>query len=314
MINVNYRLTVSSSPHAHSGTTTQSLMRDVVIALLPAAAMSVAFFGVNALVLILVSVAASLFFEYAFCRILKKTVTVYDFSAVITGMLIAFNVPATMPVWMVIIGDFIAIVIVKQFFGGLGQNFVNPAIAARIILMVSFPLQMTTYPVNAMAADAVTTATPLNLYGVDNAPGLLELFLGYHGGCLGEVCAAALLVGFIYLLIRKVVSPVIPACFIGTVFIIMLIAGKGSFYYALYEVLSGGLLLGALFMATDYVTSPVNLWGRVVFGIGCGVITCLIRLFGATAEGVSFAIILMNILVPHIERLTRSKVFGEVKS
>ena len=314
MINVNYRLTVSSSPHAHSGTTTQSLMRDVVIALLPAAAMSVAFFGVNALVLILVSVAASVFFEYAFCRILKKPVTVYDFSAVITGMLIAFNVPATMPVWMVIIGDFIAIVIVKQFFGGLGQNFVNPAIAARIILMVSFPLQMTTYPVNAMAADAVTTATPLNLYGVDNAPGLLELFLGYHGGCLGEVCAAALLVGFIYLLIRKVVSPVIPACFIGTVCIIMLIAGKGSFYYALYEVLSGGLLLGALFMATDYVTSPVNLWGRVVFGIGCGVITCLIRLFGATAEGVSFAIILMNILVPHIERLTRSKVFGEVKS
>ena len=314
MINVNYRLTVSSSPHAHSGTTTQSLMRDVVIALLPAAAMSVAFFGVNALVLILVSVAASVFFEYAFCRILKKPVTVYDFSAVITGMLIAFNVPATMPVWMVIIGDFIAIVIVKQFFGGLGQNFVNPAIAARIILMVSFPLQMTTYPVNAMAADAVTTATPLTLYGVDNAPGLLELFLGYHGGCLGEVFAAALLVGFIYLLIRKVVSPVIPACFIGTVFIIMLIAGKGSFYYALYEVLSGGLLLGALFMATDYVTSPVNLWGRVVFGIGCGVITCLIRLFGATAEGVSFAIILMNILVPHIERLTRSKVFGEVKS
>ena len=314
MINVNYRLTVSSSPHAHSGTTTQSLMRDVVIALLPAAAMSVAFFGVNALVLILVSVAASVFFEYAFCRILKKPVTVYDFSAVITGMLIAFNVPATMPVWMVIIGDFIAIVIVKQFFGGLGQNFVNPAIAARIILMVSFPLQMTTYPVNAMAADAVTTATPLTLYGVDNAPGLLELFLGYHGGCLGEVCAAALLVGFIYLLIRKVVSPVIPACFIGTVFIIMLIAGKGSFYYTLYEVLSGGLLLGALFMATDYVTSPVNLWGRVVFGIGCGVITCLIRLFGATTEGVSFAIILMNILVPHIERLTRSKVFGEVKS
>lgn len=314
MINVNYRLTVSSSPHAHSGTTTQSLMRDVVIALLPAAAMSVAFFGVNALILILVSVAASVFFEYAFCRILKKPVTIYDFSAVITGMLIAFNVPATMPVWMVLIGDFIAIVIVKQFFGGLGQNFVNPAIAARIILMVSFPLQMTTYPINEMAADAVTTATPLTLYGTENAPDLLQLFLGYHGGCLGEVCAAALLAGFIYLLIRKVVSPVIPACFIGTVFIIMLIAGKGSFYYALYEVLSGGLLLGALFMATDYVTSPVNLWGRVVFGIGCGVITCLIRLFGATAEGVSFAIILMNILVPHIERLTRSKVFGEVKS
>ena len=314
MINVNYKLTVSSSPHAHSGITTQNLMRDVVIALLPAAAVGVAFFGMSALMLILVSVAASLFFEYAFCRIMKKPVTISDFSAVITGMLIAFNVPASMPLWMVIIGDFIAIVIVKQFFGGLGQNFVNPAIAARIILMVSFPLQMTTYPINEMAADAVTTATPLTLYGTENAPDLLQLFLGYHGGCIGEVCAAALLAGFIYLLIRKVVSPVIPACFIGTVFIIMLIAGKGSFYYALYEVLSGGLLLGALFMATDYVTSPVNLRGRVVFGIGCGVITCLIRLFGATAEGVSFAIILMNILVPHIERLTRSKVFGEVKS
>ena len=314
MINVNYKLTVSSSPHAHSGITAQNLMRDVVIALLPAAAVGVAFFGMSALMLILVSVAASLFFEYAFCRIMKKPVTISDFSAVITGMLIAFNVPASMPLWMVIIGDFIAIVIVKQFFGGLGQNFVNPAIAARIILMVSFPLQMTTYPINEMAADAVTTATPLTLYGTENAPDLLRLFLGYHGGCIGEVCAAALLAGFIYLLIRKVVSPVIPACFIGTVFIIMLIAGKGSFYYALYEVLSGGLLLGALFMATDYVTSPVNLWGRVVFGIGCGVITCLIRLFGATAEGVSFAIILMNILVPHIERLTRSKVFGEVKS
>ncbi|MDO4938565.1 MAG: RnfABCDGE type electron transport complex subunit D [Lachnospiraceae bacterium] len=314
MINVNYKLTVSSSPHAHAKESVKSIMRDVVIALIPAAVVSVAYFGMSAMWLIIASVAASVFFEYAYCRIMKKPVTIGDFSAVITGILIAFNVPAGMPIWMVIIGDFIAIIIVKEFFGGLGQNFVNPALAARIILMVSFPKEMTSYPLNNMAADAVTTATPLTLAGTAEAPSVLSLFAGYHTGCLGEICAAALVIGFIYLLIRKVLTPVIPACYLGTVALIMLIAGRGDFYGMLYQLLSGGLLLGALFMATDYVTSPVNFKGRIVYGVGCGLLTCLIRLFGSSAEGVSFSIIIMNILVPHIEKLTRSKVFGEVRS
>ena len=322
---MNERLTVSASPHVRSHTTTRGIMLDVIIALLPAGIVSVIYYGYRALLLILVSVLFSVLFEYLARKIMKRKNTVGDLSAVVTGLLIAYNVPSTLPLWVVIIGDLIAIVIVKQMFGGIGQNFVNPAITARIVLMTSFPVYMTSFVLPFAGADAVTSATPLatlnGLTGADNVssalaasavPKLSDLFLGLHGGSLGEVCALALILGFIYLLIRKVITPVIPACFIGTVAVIMLIAGKGSFSFMLAQILSGGLLLGAFFMATDYTTSPINTKGKVVFGIGCGILTCLIRLFGSLAEGVSFSIILMNILVPHIERLTRSKPFGTV--
>lgn len=314
MINVNYKLTVSPSPHVHTKRSTKSLMRDVLIALLPAAIISTLYFGMPAVMTMLVSAGACVFFEYFTRKLLKRSNTISDLSAIITGLLIAFNVPSTLPVWMVIIGDFVAIVVVKQFFGGLGQNFVNPAIAARIVLMVSFPVEMTTFPVNEMVPDVITTATPLALIGSEQAPRLIDLLLGYQTGCPGEVCAVALLIGFVYLLVRKVVTPIIPVCFAGTVALIMFFVGGCDLGFMTYHLLSGGLILGACFMATDYVTSPVNTWGKVVFGIGCGLITCLIRLFGASTEGVSFAIIIMNIFVPHIERITRSRVFGEVKS
>ncbi len=320
---MNERLTVSASPHVRSHTTTRSIMLDVVIALAPAGIVSVIYYGYRALLLILVSVGFSVLFEYLARRIMKRRNTIDDLSAVVTGLLIAYNVPSTLPLWIVIIGDLIAIVIVKQMFGGIGQNFVNPAITARIVLMTSFPVYMTSFVMPFAGADAVTSATPLanlnSLVSTENVtaalkasevPKLSDLFLGLHGGSLGEVCALALILGFIYLLIRKVITPVIPACFIGTVAVIMLIAGKGSFSFMLAQILSGGLLLGAFFMATDYTTSPINTRGKVVFGIGCGILTSLIRLFGSLAEGVSFSIILMNILVPHIERLTKSKPFG----
>lgn len=309
------RLTVSASPHSHSATSTRQIMLDVIIALMPAAVMSVVYFGFRAALVILVSVGASVLAEYVTRRILKRPNTVSDLSAAVTGLLIAFNVPSTMPLWAVVIGDLIAIVIVKQFFGGIGQNFVNPAITARIILMTSFPLFMNTFTKPfTHGVDAVTTATPLALVGTAEAPTLAQLFLGNHGGVLGEVCCLALLAGFIYLLIRRVVSYVIPLCFIGTVAVIMLISGHFDFNYMLYELLSGGLFLGAFFMATDYTTSPVNTKGRIVFGIGCGLITSLIRIFGSLPEGVSFSIIIMNILVPHIENLTAPTPFGVTKA
>ena len=323
---MNERLTVSASPHVRSHSTTRGIMLDVIIALVPAGIISIVYYGFRALLLILFSVLFSVLFEYLSRKIMKRTNTIGDLSAVVTGLLIAYNVPSTLPIWVVIIGDFIAIVIVKQMFGGIGQNFVNPAITARIVLMTSFPVYMTSFVLPFAGADAVTSATPLaslnGLSGAENVtaalrdsavPKLSDLFLGLHGGSLGEVCALALILGFIYLLVRKVITPVIPACFIVTVAVIMLIAGKGSFSFMLAQLLSGGLLLGAFFMATDYTTSPINTMGKVVFGIGCGILTCLIRLFGSLAEGVSFSIILMNILVPHIERLTKSKPFGTVK-
>lgn len=307
------KLVVSSSPHVRSSTTTKDIMRDVVIALLPAGIVGVAYYGVHAAFLIIMSVFACVAFEYITRKILKRPNTIGDLSAVVTGLLLAYNVPSTLPLWMIVIGAFVAIVVVKQFFGGIGQNFVNPAIAARIVLMTSFPACMTSFIAPYSEIDAVTTATPLALYGQSAAPSIGQLVLGLHGGCIGEVCAIAILLGFAYLLIRKVVTPAITVSFVGTVAVIMLIAGGFDFNYMLYQLLSGGLLLGACFMATDYATSPINNTGRIVFGIGCGVITCLIRLFGSLAEGVSFAILLMNILTPHIENLTEPKVFGAPK-
>lgn len=324
------KLTVSASPHKRTKDTTRSIMTDVVIALIPALILSVVLFGPRALVVTLVSVGASVLFEYLARKVMKRNNTIADMSAVVTGMLLAFNLPSTMPLWMVIIGDAVAIIVVKQFFGGIGQNFVNPAIVGRIVLMVSFPVQMSNYPApfawRQAGVDAVATATPLfqftGVYGAENIktamesanlPTLSNMFLGIRGGCLGETCALALLVGFVYLLIRRIISPTIPLTYIATVAVIMLIAGKGNLAFVAYQLLSGGLLLGAIFMATDYTTSPISFKGKIVFAIGCGVVTSLIRIFGSLPEGVSFSILLMNILVPHIEHLTEAKPFGTIK-
>lgn len=306
-------LTVSASPHVRSKDTSVGIMRDVIIALCPALIASVVIFGLRALLVTVVTVASCVLSEYLSRKIMKRSNTIGDLSAVVTGLLLAFNLPATIPLWMAAIGGAVAIVVVKQFFGGIGQNFVNPAIAGRIVLLLSFSQAMTTWPVpcggmfNFSVAEITTGATPLAV-AEEELP-LADMLLGLRGGCLGETCALALILGGLYLVVRKVISPAIPLSFIGTVAVVMLIAGKGMTYH----LLSGGLLLGAIFMATDYATSPISFKGKIVFGIGCGLLTCLIRLFANLPEGVSFSIILMNILVPHIERLTTPKPFGTPK-
>lgn len=303
---------VSSSPHLRQGDTTRKLMGDVIIALCPALAASGILFGPRALLVVLVTVASCVLSEYLCRRVMKRDNTIGDLSAVVTGILLAFNLPVGINLFMAAFGGVVAIVVVKQMFGGIGMNFVNPALTARIVLMSSFPTAMSTwsepfYYVKG-SADALTTASPLALMAQgEPLPSYTDLLLGVHPGCLGETCAVALLLGGAYLVARRVIKPVIPLCFIGTVAVLTLLLGQNP----LEHILTGGLLLGAIFMATDYTTSPLTTKGRVVFGVGCGVITVLIRVFGALPEGVSFSIILMNILVPHIERLTRPKPFGE---
>ena len=319
------KLTVSASPHVRSSETTTGIMLDVIISLVPALIMSVVYFGTRALALAAVTIGSAVLAEYIARKVMKREGTLGDLSAVVTGLILALNLPSTLPLWIGAIGSVVAIVVVKQMFGGIGQNFVNPAMTARIILMVSFPTAMAKWVApftNGWAADAVTTATPMaslaaakggDLSLAGDLPSLTQMLIGYHGGSMGEVCSLALLAGALYLLLRRVISPAIPFSFIGTVAVCMLLAGKGNLQFVAYELLGGGLLLGAFFMATDYTTSPLNLKGRIVFGIGCGLITSVIRIFGSLPEGVSFSIILMNILVPHIERLTTSKPFGFVK-
>ena len=313
------KLIVSAPPHLRSGATTQKIMLDVIIALAPAAVASVILFGPRALLLMAVSVASCVLCEYICRRVLKRPQTVNDLSAVVTGLLLAFNLPPEINPLVAVFGAVVAIVVVKQMFGGIGQNFVNPALTARIILMTSFPTRMTTWtaPFAYMngEADAMTTATPLALSAqgaTDSLPGLLEMFLGVRGGCLGETCALALLLGGIYLVARRVISPVIPVCYLGTAAVFSLLLGRN----VLFDLMAGGLLLGAIFMATDYTTSPLTVKGKVIYGIGCGLLTMLIRVFGSLPEGVSFSIVLMNILVPLIERISRPKPFGkeEVRS
>ena len=313
------KLIVSASPHLRSGATTQKIMLDVIIALAPAAVASVILFGPRALLLMAVSVASCVVCEYICRRVLKRPQTVNDLSAVVTGLLLAFNLPPEINPLVAVFGAVVAIVVVKQMFGGIGQNFVNPALTARIILMTSFPTRMTTWtaPFAYMngEADAMTTATPLALSAqgaTDSLPGLLQMFLGVRGGCLGETCALALLLGAIYLVARRVISPVIPVCYLGTAAVFSLLLGRN----VLFDLMAGGLLLGAIFMATDYTTSPLTVKGKVIYGIGCGLLTMLIRVFGSLPEGVSFSIVLMNILVPLIERISRPKPFGkeEVRS
>ena len=320
------RLTVSASPHARSKETTTGIMLDVIIALIPAFIMSVVYFGLRALVLTATCVVSCVAFEFIARKVMKRNSTIGDLSAVVTGIILAFNLPATLPLWMAVIGSLIAIVVVKQMFGGIGQNFVNPAMTARIILMTSFPTAMAKWVVpftDTFSADAVTSATPMatlasvkggDISAVAEAlPSLTDMLIGKHGGSMGEACSIALIIGGLYLIARKVISPIIPFTFIGTVAVFMLFAGNGHIDFVAYELLGGGLMLGAFFMATDYSTSPINKKGKIIFGIGCGLITSLIRIFGSLPEGVSFSIILMNILVPHIENMTTPKPFGAVK-
>ncbi len=316
-----YELTLSSSPHVHSPVTTQTIMRDVLIALLPALCGSVYFFGWRALTATLVSVAACVFFEWAYCRIANLNCKVYDLSAMVTGVLITFVCPVTIPYWCIIIGDFFAIVLVKMLFGGIGKNFVNPALAARAFLF-SWPALMTNWVTvgyeNAAGifstADAVTSATPLAAMhqGMMPTASLWELFSGRVGGCIGETSVLLLLIGFAYLLVRRVVCVRIPLAYLGTVAVLALLfpLGNAPLAWCAAQLCSGGLMLGALFMATDYVTSPVTKLGQVLYGIGCGVLTIVIRYFGGYNEGVSYAILIMNCCVVLFDRLGRPKKFG----
>lgn len=315
------KLFVSASPHVRSKDTTRGIMLDVIIALIPAFICSAAIFGLRVVAVTLVSVATCVLSEFIMRKfVLKKHNTIGDLSAVVTGILLAFNLPSNIPYWMVIIGGIFAIVVAKQCFGGIGQNFVNPAIAGRIFMLLSFSEAMSSWPVpekglfNFSTVDVVTGATPLKAISEGSElPSLFEMLLGVRGGCLGETCIIALVIGFIYLVARKVIRPIIPLYFIGTVAVVMLIAGKGDFEYMAYQLMSGGLFLGAIFMATDYTTSPITTKGKIIYGIGCGLFTCLIRLFGSLPEGVSYSIILMNILCPLIERATTPKPFGTPK-
>ena len=294
------------SPHIHSGMTTSGIMLDVLIALLPATVAGVFIFGLRALAVIGVCVAACVIFEALFNLAAKKPVTVCDLSAAVTGLLLALNLPAATPLWQCVIGSLFAIVLVKCLFGGLGQNVVNPAIAARVFMLVAFgSMTQAAYPVNV---DTVAGATPLA--GTTPMPDLLTLFTGYYGGAIGETCAAALLVGGIYLLVRRVITWHNPVAFMATVFAFSFFMEGNDPVKALSMVLCGGVIIGAVFMATDYVTSPPTPAGKLIFGIGCGLLTCLIRYFGSYPEGVSFAILIMNILTPFISKWTRHKVFG----
>lgn len=294
-------LTVSSSPHIHSGITSQSIMLDVIIALIPVSIYGVFIFGLRAAVLIAVCVATAVLSEFLWNKALKKPNSLGDLTAVLTGLLLALNLPSSLPFWMAAVGSAVAIIVVKQMFGGLGHNFANPAITARIVLMVSFPAAMTKFyePFSIV----VSSATPL-ANGAEYT--IKELFFGMHGGTIGETSVILLLVGGLYLIMRGVISPIIPASFIGTVFVFSFVLGANPFA----AIFSGGLMLGAFFMATDYVTSPTFNWGKLIFGVGCGIITVVIRQFASLPEGVSYSILVMNLLVPHINSLTMPKPFG----
>lgn len=323
------KLIISVSPHLKGNFSTTKIMLDVLIALIPALVASVFLFGLRALLLIAVCVTASVLAEFLFEKAIKRPVTVSDLTAVITGILLAFNLPVSIPVWQAVFGSVVAIIVVKQLFGGVGMNFANPAITARIILLVSFGTSMTNWVapdaiglLNINTADLTTSATPLAELSsrLGTMPSVTDMLIGNRNGCLGETCSIALIVGGIYLVARKVITYHIPVFFIGTVFVLSLILapselayGLTNLDYAIYAVLSGGVLLAAIFMATDYVTSPVTSKGKIIFGIGCGLITFIIRRYGALPEGVSYAVLLMNILTPYINRWTPSKPFGGVK-
>ena len=322
----NLKLIASSSPHIRSNEDTRSIMLDVIIALLPALAWSVYCFGWKALLLTAVSVVSCVFFEWAYRKAMKKSCMVGDLSAVVTGILLSFVCPVDLPWWVIIIGAFFSIVVVKQLYGGIGCNFLNPALAGRAILLASYATAMTTWTLPTSKVDTVvSTATPLAIMKEGTVEKFTELtanysvadmFIGRVGGSLGEVSALALLLGGAWLLIRKVISWHTPVAFIGTVAILTLIsapAGIDNVQYMLYNVFGGGLMLGAIFMATDYATSPVTKPGQLIFGIGCGLITCFIRRFGSYPEGVCYSILIMNCTTWLLDKYIRPTIYGAVK-
>ena len=299
------KMNITSSPHITSVENTSGIMLDVIFALMPATICGIFFFGFHALLIIAVTVASAVASEYIWCRAIKKEPTLRDLSAIVTGLILGLNLPPMLPLWMAAIGSAIAIVVVKQMFGGLGHNFANPALTARIALMVSFPTAMTTFVDPFVASDAISTATPLS-GSQQILTDITGLFFGNYPGCIGETSAILLLAGGIYLVLRKVITPELPLAFFASAAALAWILGDNP----LRTLLSGGLMIGAIFMATDYVTSPPTRWGKVIFGVGAGLITVVIRHFGNLPEGVSFGILIMNILTPHITRLTIGKPFG----
>ena len=311
------RLIVSSSPHIKSSAATNRIMLDVIIAALPALVMGTVIFGMRALLVTAVTVIAAVLSEFLFNLAAKKAQTVGDLSAVVTGLLLALNLRADAPLWQCVVGSVFAIVVVKCLFGGLGCNFANPAITARVLLLICFAGSIGGGAIPQMTAggsiELVSGATPLAVLKSGGAlPSLLEMFLGFRGGAIGESCIAALLLGFLYLVVRKVINFEIPVIFVGTVFLLTL-AVDGSLIKSTYEILAGGLVFGAVFMATDYVTTPINRAGKMLFAFGCGLITFLIRYYGSYPEGVSYSILFMNILSPYIEKWTASEPLGGVK-
>lgn len=303
---------VSGTPHVRSKESIQSIMRDVIIALVPATAAGIYYFGLRALILIVAAIISAVFFEWLYEKITKKPVTINDLSAVVTGLLLAMNLPASAPVWVAIVGSAFAIIFAKQLFGGLGQNFINPALAGRAFLLASYPTEMTTWVVpNGLAADAATYATPLaQLKNGTLDASLRQLVLGQVGGTIGETCAIALIIGGIYLLYKHVISWKIPVIYIATVFILFAVIGRHGMRMPLQEIFAGGVMLGGIFMATDYASSPVTPKGQVIFAVGAGLLTYLIRTFGGYPEGVSYSILIMNCCVPLIERFTEPTIFG----
>ena len=308
------RLHVSSSPHIRSSETTQKIMRDVTIALLPAAAFGVYNFGLSALIVLVLSVLSAIAFEAFVQKLRKQPITIDDFSAVVTGLLLGMNLPSSVPLWIPVVGSAFAILIVKQAFGGLGHNFMNPALAARAMLVASWPVQMTTW--TAVKADAVTTATPLGIIKEGLAvdlPSLGDLLIGSVGGCIGETSALLLILGGVFLIYRGIISIRIPGIYIGTVAILTLILSGFDVNLTIINIFAGGLILGAFFMATDYASSPITAKGQVIYAVGMGVLTTIIRFYGGYPEGVSYSILFMNVVAPIIDKYTKPRVFGGAK-
>ena len=306
-------LAVSSSPHLRAAASTQRIMQEVCLALAPAGIASIILYGANAAMLIAASVITCVLAEYVYQKAAKEKSTISDWSAVVTGLLLAYNLPANAPIWLAVVGGIIAIVLVKQIFGGIGSNFMNPALTARAILFISWSSLMSSYPQTQYAVDAVSAATPLATLNGGTVEGLnlWNLMIGNCGGVLGETCKLAIIAGGVYMLLRGIIDWRIPVTFIGTVFVCYLL--KDGAEIALYQIMAGGLMLGAFFMATDYATSPVTNTGKIIFGVGCGILLFVIRAFASYPEGCSFAILFMNVATPMIDKFTTPKPFGEVK-
>ena len=309
------KLAITSSPHIRSSITTRQIMQEVCLALIPAGIASVIYFGIDSLKIIAISVITCVLTEFLYQKLTNQKITVGDWSAVVTGLLLAYNLPATVPLWIPVVGSIIAILLVKQLFGGIGSNFMNPALTARAVLFVSWGGIMGSYPMTRYMTDAVSSSTPLQqLADGASTVNVMDLLIGNCGGTLGETCKIALILGGVYLIVRGIIDWKIPAAFIGTVFVMYLLTGGFSFGLALREILAGGLMLGAFFMATDYATSPQSDLGRIIMGVGCGLICFIIRAYANYPEGCSFAILFMNVMTPLIDRFTMPKYFGEVKT